>query len=204
MSAVCFEFAKGVRCSYGDGCRFAHVRSPSAARIQQFFGEYPSFNYSRSSPIMSEFWRMCQHFNWDKEDEDREEAHKAFKDALTQQFNDYYGTDVDNIASWQKLCRRLGVEPIPEGLQACRAIIEKTHVNLVDLVDNGRFEIFKSLEDLRVYTIDERKFFPLDDAYAGGLLKFLLREILHKYNGGQNKQSRGHPHRGGRRGARRG
>lgn len=67
---------------------------------------------------------MCQHFNWDKEDEDREEAHKAFKDALTQQFNDYYGTDVDNIASWQKLCRRLGVEPIPEGLQACRAVRE--------------------------------------------------------------------------------
>jgi len=54
------------------------------------------------------------------------------------------------------------------------------HVNLIDLVDtSGRdVEIFPSLEDLSEYTIETGKFFPKESAYAGGVLKFLLREIL--------------------------
>jgi len=53
-------------------------------------------------------------------------------------------------------------------------------VNLVDLVDtSGRdVELFSSLDELREYTIENGKFFPKESAYAGGVLKFLLREIL--------------------------
>ena len=58
--------------------------------------------------------------------------------------------------------------------------IQKIHVNLVDLVDTSGqdIELFLSLEDLRDYTIETAKFFPKESAYAGGVLKFLLREIL--------------------------
>lgn len=60
--------------------------------------------------------------------------------------------------------------------------IKETHVNLVDLVERGRtgipVRLFSSLEELRAYTIKTGKFFPKEDAYAGGVLKFLLREIL--------------------------
>jgi hypothetical protein len=53
-------------------------------------------------------------------------------------------------------------------------------VNLVDLVDiSGRdVELFTCLDELREYTIDTGRFFPKESAYAGGVLKFLLREIL--------------------------
>lgn len=55
-------------------------------------------------------------------------------------------------------------------------------MNLVDLVDTPRtgapVEVFPNLQGLRVYTIYTEKFFPKEDAYAGGLLKFLLRQIL--------------------------
>ena len=55
-------------------------------------------------------------------------------------------------------------------------------INLVDLVDTkgtGRAVTqFRTLEDLQGYTIREGKFFPKESAYAGGVLKFLLREIL--------------------------
>jgi hypothetical protein len=53
-------------------------------------------------------------------------------------------------------------------------------VNLVDLVDpSGRdAELFTCLDELREYTIDTGRFFPKESAYAGGVLKFLLREIL--------------------------
>lgn len=54
------------------------------------------------------------------------------------------------------------------------------HVNLVDLVDTSGYdaEVFASLEELQTYTIESGKFFPKESAYAGGILKFLLREIL--------------------------
>ena len=48
------------------------------------------------------------------------------------------------------------------------------------MVDTSRdgVELFASLNELREYTIESGKFFPKESAYAGGVLKFLLREIL--------------------------
>jgi hypothetical protein len=43
--------------------------------------------------------------------------------------------------------------------------------------------VFDSVEELREYTLGTRKIFPNEEAYAGGLLKFLSREITGKYLG---------------------
>lgn len=55
-------------------------------------------------------------------------------------------------------------------------------VNLVDLVDTGNTgecaSQFSTLEGLKEYTIATGKFFPKESAYAGGMLKLLLRELL--------------------------
>ena len=72
-------------------------------------------------------------------------------------------------------------------------MVKQTHVNIVDLVDDSGdsdVKIFKSLEDLRSYTIATQKYFPKENAYAGGVLKFLLREILNPWEGRGGK-SRG-------------
>jgi hypothetical protein len=62
-----------------------------------------------------------------------------------------------------------------------------THVNLVDLVDAARIgtpvRLFASLEELITYTIRTGKLFPKENAYQGGLLKELLREIRNPYFG---------------------
>lgn len=39
--------------------------------------------------------------------------------------------------------------------------------------------MFESERDLSQYTISTGKFFPRENAYAGGLLRYLLRHILH-------------------------
>jgi hypothetical protein len=61
-------------------------------------------------------------------------------------------------------------------------VVRATHVNIVDLVDNnsigGRVKIFNSEEALSRYTISTGKYFPKENAYAGGLLRFLLRQIM--------------------------
>jgi hypothetical protein len=61
---------------------------------------------------------MCR--GW--EEEDRAEARQGFKDALVQEFNQMYGTDVNDIGSWQSLCRIVGIAPVPDDLKECREV----------------------------------------------------------------------------------
>ncbi len=65
------------------------------------------------------------------------------------------------------------------------------YVNLVDLVDTGKtgrcVTQFPTLDELQDYTIATGKFFPKESAYAGGVLKFLLREILNKHKSGMRR-----------------
>ena len=55
-------------------------------------------------------------------------------------------------------------------------------MNLVDLLDTHRtgqeVRIFDTVEELSGYTCETKKFFPLDEAKEGGVLKYLLRHIL--------------------------
>ena len=67
-----------------------------------------------------------------------------------------------------------------------------THVNLSDLLDTTRqgtrVHVFASEEELREYTIETGRIFPKEDAYAGGLLKYLLRQIFGIYHGNRGKK----------------
>ncbi|KAJ4369229.1 hypothetical protein N0V83_006314 [Neocucurbitaria cava] len=123
---------------------------------------------------------MCDFFHWDRDDEERDDARQAFKDAMVIRFNSLYGTDVADLGNWHKLCIAVCIEPLPATIPECKKRIKDVHVNLVDLVDtSGRdVELFTCLDELREYTIENGKYFPKESAYAGGVLKFLLREIL--------------------------
>ena len=65
------------------------------------------------------------------------------------------------------------------------------NVNLSDLLDTTRqgtrVHVFASEEELRVYTKKIGRIFPKEEAYAGGLLKYLLREIFGTYYGKRGK-----------------
>lgn len=73
-------------------------------------------------------------------------------------------------------------------------MFEGKFVNLVDLVDTPNTghcaSQFDTLEELKDYTLATGKFFLKESAYAGGMLKFLLREILHKHEGGTSRRRR--------------
>ncbi|KDQ18856.1 hypothetical protein BOTBODRAFT_170847 [Botryobasidium botryosum FD-172 SS1] len=172
---------------------------PKGTHLDDFFAKYPTFPYNPSKPVVPEFFRMSRFLGWKRSDEEQEEAHELFKVAMVMQFNDTYGTNVKRVTSWRKLCEVLGISPIPEGRVACQTAVMDTHVNLVDLVDTPRtgraVVLFKSEKALSNYTKNTRKFFPRDSAYAGGLLRFLLRRIL-------NPPSDDEKGRGGRGGGR--
>jgi hypothetical protein len=90
--------------------------------IDSFFAEHSDFDYDSSAPIWTEFNRMCDAFEWDSEDYEMREARRQFKSAMVQQFNDLYGTDEEDLNSWQNLCRILNIDPVPEGLKECRKV----------------------------------------------------------------------------------
>lgn len=137
---------------------------------------------------------MCAFYRWNRDDDERESAHNLLKDAMTQQFNSIYGTDADDINSWQNLCRVLRIFPIPDKLRACRNAVKSTHVNIVDLIDTintgQRVRVFGSVQELSTYTKESAKYFPKQNAYAGGVLKFLLRDILNPHAVAVNRTSR--------------
>jgi hypothetical protein len=121
------------------------------------------------------------------------------------QFNAVYGTDVNNLGNWQSLCHIVRIAPVPDDLHACREAshihsvplslahrrsyqaVYYSFINLVDLVDTPNtgvgVRVFESERDLSEYTISTGKFFPRDHALAGGLLRYLLRQIYHPRDG---------------------
>jgi hypothetical protein len=61
-------------------------------------------------------------------------------------------------------------------------LVTNTHVNIVDLVDAGGTRLvtkFRSEKALSKYTLKTGKIFPRENIHAGGLLRALLRRILH-------------------------
>ncbi|RDB30243.1 hypothetical protein Hypma_007080 [Hypsizygus marmoreus] len=194
----CHQFSETGSCTYGVRCKFSHTpgggsantsssnqvrsrrprggQSTSKRHLVEFFDNYSLFTYDPTDSATSEFYRMCDLYDWDEEE--KGDAKENFRDALVQQFNATYGTDENDLDSWHTLCTVLDITPLPEDLDACREAVRGTYVNLVDLVDQRHIELFSDEQALSEYTKEEGKFFPKENAKAGGLLRYLLRQIL--------------------------
>ncbi|KAI1475179.1 hypothetical protein F4774DRAFT_414072 [Daldinia eschscholtzii] len=158
-----------------------HIQS-GAKPIEEFFAQYPNFRHDETKPLWSQFRALCKRYKWGKDSLEINLARSNFRDAMISEFGRIYGEDGASLASWQKLCRVLRINPIPDKLKDCREKVLAVHVNLVDLVDcqrtGKRVHIFPNLEALRSYTQSTEKYFPLNEAKAQGPLRYLLREIL--------------------------
>jgi len=169
-------------------------RAKRPIHLDTFFASYPAFLYNPSESVVLEFRRMCGFFNWNVYGKEREVARKRLQNAMSKQFTSIYGTDVRDINSWQKLCRVIKpTDPVPEELEACRNVVRKAHVNIVDLLDAATTRkavvLFDSEEQLSAYTKDTGKCFPARNAV--GVVKFLLRNLSNPRLGGKGKRKRG-------------
>ncbi|QRV99759.1 phosphate import ATP-binding protein PstB [Ceratobasidium sp. AG-Ba] len=158
------------------------LKAETPSFIQKFFSQYPEYKYNPAGETMSQFQQMSQTFKWERGDRRMETARRQLRAAVTQDFNNIYGTDENDLTAWQSLCCVLQLPEVPDDLETCQQLVGSTFVNLVDLVDTKLtkkpVQHFKNEQELSRYTCLTRKFFPLERAYAGGLLKFLLRDIF--------------------------
>ncbi|KXN85784.1 hypothetical protein AN958_10842 [Leucoagaricus sp. SymC.cos] len=167
---------------------------PEQDYLETFFRQhYPGFNSIRDRGEslatqmgqlreLEEWWGSCKDL-WDI-------ALGRYQDALVLQFNAWYGTDVDDLETWHRVLKIIGVDKLPETVSECKQLVDSLHVNLVDLVDASlhppasrkKIEIFNSVEALSEYTVGYHKFFPKKHAKAGGVLRYLLRKIMDNLN----------------------
>ncbi len=65
---------------------------------------------------------MCDLFDWNRDDSEREEIHDSFKTALMLQFNSLYEIEVDNLQSWRRLSLALKIFPLSENLEKAKKV----------------------------------------------------------------------------------
>ncbi|ETN41739.1 uncharacterized protein HMPREF1541_03676 [Cyphellophora europaea CBS 101466] len=175
--------------------------------IDGFFSSYPEFDYDRSASSPREFYRMCDQFGWRKDKDglyprEGQTAHAEFRKAMVRGFNSGFGVDVNSPAAWESMCHLLRISPVPDTLQGMRDAVKSIYVNLSDLLDGRRsgtrIRTFDTREELAAYTIREGRIFPKKEAYAGGILRYLLREITGTYEVRRADATRGGRGRSGR------
>lgn len=98
--------------------------------IDEFFAQYPKFDFDSSKPLIEEFRRLRRHLGLYRRkgsmDEKKEARLKmfenAFKEAMVLEFNDIYGTDANDVACWWGLCNALGIHTPPERWEECEKV----------------------------------------------------------------------------------
>jgi len=91
--------------------------------LEGFFSRYPKFRFQPSNSPVAEFDRLCETYDWERyNDPKRRAAREDFHFAMKGEFDSLYGSDEKDINNWHKLCFVLRIDPLPDTLQACRAV----------------------------------------------------------------------------------
>lgn len=92
--------------------------------LETFFVGFAAvgFSYQPATSALKNFARLCKVSGWVGNSPARTDARKAFNDALVQQFNFLYGVDGNDLAAWHKLCKTIGIEPVPDCVDECRKV----------------------------------------------------------------------------------
>ncbi|KAJ7788967.1 hypothetical protein B0H14DRAFT_3892160 [Mycena olivaceomarginata] len=144
-------------------------RPPKKAKpinhLALFFARYPRFSYDPHAP-------------YGDAKSEREVAYAGYQRAMALSFGASYGTDVNDLGSLQSLARVLEIDPIPQRVRTVkRRFARSTSISSTwstGANSEGQSPpptIFKTLDDLQVYTKKTRKFFPQGRA-EDTLLKF--------------------------------
>ena len=149
--------------------------------IETYFARFPSFTYIPGPDWrqLRAFYDLADHFGWDDKRKRRERAQlKAAWVGIVE--TEFQGSTLQH---YQGLCQDLRIRNVPDTVAECKEMLKGVFVNIVDLVqyrrdrDRGvmtrKPRKFGTLEELRRYSEEERKYYPRDNAKSE-----MLRELL--------------------------
>jgi len=140
------------------------------------FWESFSPNFTRNPQInfSEEFKRLAFQRGWKK---GGPKYRKQWARCCEEEFRDQYGHN-ERLEGWRALCADVGIKNIPNSITQCKKVLNRTWINLVDLIEcrvNGtQVSQHKSQNDLRLYIHETGKIFPKAAAKSNGFLKVLL------------------------------
>lgn len=90
--------------------------------LDKFFEGFAGFDYNPRNESKKEFVRLAK--RWGKKSQDYQNAKKKFFTAFAKEFDSYFGTDEQDIVTWETLCKALGAdfEPVPTSIKKCRQV----------------------------------------------------------------------------------
>ncbi|KAI0293270.1 hypothetical protein BC826DRAFT_1105174 [Russula brevipes] len=129
------------------------------SKVALFFSSYSNFTLNEDAAVTKEFLRLKKLKRWKDGDDEYTEARERFADALAEDFNAMYGTNIDDIEHWRVLCHVLKIDPVPEDIKACRKAVKSKHVNLVDLVQHtDKVRVFSTVKELAKYSKKQKRY----------------------------------------------
>ncbi|KAJ3732075.1 hypothetical protein DFJ43DRAFT_997896, partial [Lentinula guzmanii] len=151
------------------------------------------------------FRKLCDLYSWDRESDKRKEALAEIRNAIAQSFRAFYGSNVESLNGWPSPVSSIA-NPRQAGYGSRLQGRERFMVDICDLVDFEERFLKRMGQKLRLagYRSRTGKIYPRDNAYAGGLFRFLWRDISGDYhgkrrNGGQQRQDSRKGRQGGSR-----
>jgi hypothetical protein len=95
--------------------------APPASQIpiDRFFSQRPGFRYDPSQDTMAQFQKMKQEH---LQPHEVRYEHRRFYDSIAEAFNASFGTDVNSLEGWHKLCELIGCWNIPNNVWACQRV----------------------------------------------------------------------------------
>ncbi|KAH8825624.1 hypothetical protein DL96DRAFT_1817137 [Flagelloscypha sp. PMI_526] len=147
------------------------------------------FVYDDTYSIIDNFKTLAISQNWKKKSMSYKQERKKFiGEMVVDQFWEQFGGRKENLHMWKELCA-LAIgdyesNPIPTSIRQCKAMLQGTNVNIVDLVEAKRVgkakvqPVFKSAQALRQYILRSNKIFSKDKAKMNPLLQMFLIEVF--------------------------
>ncbi len=95
--------------------------------LAAFFALYNPFKYNRNSRSHDEYRRLCTFFGWPTRRQqdhhaERDESWEGFRIAMVKAFNKSFGDDENDIEAWGRMCVLVGMDYIPDTLEARREV----------------------------------------------------------------------------------
>ncbi|KAK4540774.1 hypothetical protein LTR36_008851 [Oleoguttula mirabilis] len=119
-----------------------------------------------------------------KEQREKQQAEKKQRCTdVVEYFDATYGRDATNLSMWRKLCEHVGISP-EDSVSECTKALKKIFINIFDLVEARKEDsiahVFPTKDELRDYSWEHDKIFPLKKAKKNPILKMLLIDMFLK------------------------
>lgn len=93
--------------------------------MDAFYSHFRDFTPDPALSLFANFDALAISRGWAPGGRARTRARRHFRNAMIEEFNATYGTDDRNLASWQNLCRVVGVQSPPDSITQCKKVGEK-------------------------------------------------------------------------------